>query len=237
LIVDDEQLVRNRISRFISKLGFDFKTVEAESGIDALEKITIEKPELVFLDIEMPGFSGIEMLQQIENRPFHIIFQTAYNEYAIQAFEENACDYLLKPFSEVRFKEAVDRALTEIAKEQKLEELENKFRERDGYLKKISIRQGGKIRVLDLEEIHCFVSRDHYTCIYTKDSEYISDMSLTHLEKRLDPRVFVRCHRKNIIRIEQIQSLSVGENMTVRLPNNMVLPVSRGNRDKVKSLV
>lgn len=237
LIVDDEKLARDRISRFITELDYDFEVVEAESGIEALAKIKSGEPELLLLDIEMPGLTGVEMLQQIEERPFRVVFQTAYDEYAIRAFEENACDYLLKPFNKERFKEGVDRALADIEKEQKLEELETKFRQRDGYLKRISIRQGGKIKVVDLSDVHCFVSRDHYTCVYTSEFEHICDLSLSHLEKRLDPGKFIRCHRNNIIRIDQVRSVGVGENMTVQLPNDMILPVSRSNRDRVKSLV
>lgn len=237
LVIDDEKLARDRISRFITELNFDFEVIEAESGIDALEKIKNKKPELLLLDIEMPGLTGIEMLQQIEERSFKVIFQTAYDEYAIQAFQENACDYLLKPFNKSRFKEAVDRALADIEIEQKLDNLENKFRERDGYLKRISIRQSGKIKVLELDAVHCFVSQDHYTCIYTTDSEHVCEMSLAHLEKQLDPENFIRCHRNNIVRIDRVQSIGAGENMTIQLPNNMVLPVSRNNRSKVRELI
>lgn len=237
LVVDDEKLARDRIIRFVEELELNFDVIEAESGPEALTKIKSEKPELLLLDMEMPGLTGMEVLQQIEDRPFKIIFQTAYNDYALQAFEENACDYLLKPFNKDRFKEAVERAIAEIEREQKLDALEAKFRERDGYLKRISIRQNGQIKMIDLNEVHCFVSRDHYTCVYTSSSEHISDLSLTHLEKRLDPKRFIRCHRNNIVLIDHIQSIQMGNNMTILLQNSMALPVSRKNRTKVKDLL
>ncbi len=236
LIIDDEKLARDRIVRFISDLNFGFNVIQAASGVEGLIKIKTEKPDLLLLDIEMPELNGMEMLQQIEDRPFRVIFQTAYDEYAIQAFKQNACDYLLKPFDKTRFKEAIERALADIENSQKLEELESQLRERDGYLQRISIKQGEKIKIINLGDVHCFVSRDHYTCVYTSDSEYISEVSLTHLQKRLDPKKFIRCHRNNIVCMEQIKSIGVGENMTVKLLNGVELPVSRGNRAKLKSL-
>lgn len=230
LVVDDEKLARDRIIRFISELGYSFEVAEADSGLTALEKISENKPDILFLDIQMPGLNGFELLQQIEHRPFKIIFQTAYDEFAIQAFNENASDYLLKPYTKERFKTAVDKSLVSIQNDQRLLDLEKEFRKRDGYLDRISVRKGDKIHLVDVSDVQCFVSKDHYTFIYTGDAEFVSDLSLTHLEARLDSGKFLRCHRNNIVCLDSILHVGTGSNMTVQIACGMELPVSRQNR-------
>ncbi|MGE0528177.1 MAG: LytR/AlgR family response regulator transcription factor [Bdellovibrionales bacterium] len=237
LIVDDEKLARDRITRLISELGYDFDISEADSGLAALEKMPSIQPEILFLDIQMPGLTGLEVLQQVEHRPFKIIFQTAYDEYAIQAFDESACDYLLKPYTKDRLKLALERALTSLDQVQRIGELEREFQKRDGYLRRISVRQGDKIRLIEVDEIHCLVSRDHYTFIHTGESEFISDLSLTHLAERLDPEKFLRCHRNNIICLERVDRLAIGANMTVHLLCGLELPVSRSNRQLLQEKI
>jgi two-component system LytT family response regulator len=239
LVVDDEKLARDRIARFISELGYPFQVIESDSGLSALEKINECHPDILFLDIQMPGLNGFELLQQLEHRPFKIIFQTAHDEYAIQAFNENASDYLLKPYTKDRFKAAVDKSLNSLQQDQRLKDLEKEFRKRDGYLSRISVRQGGKIHLVNVSEIHCLVSKDHYTCIYTGDAEFVSDLSLTHLEERLNADKFLRCHRNNIVCLEKIQKVGTGSNMTVQVACGLELPVSRQNRqvllERIKS--
>lgn len=237
LIVDDEKLARDRISRFLTELGYEFDISEADSGVTALEKIGSATPDILFLDIQMPGLTGLEVLQQIESRPFKVIFQTAYDEYAIHAFNENACDYLLKPYTKDRFKAAVEKSLSSIQQDQRLFELEKVFRKRDGCLNRISVRQGDKIRILAVDDIHCFLSQDHYTSIFTADAEYLSDLSLTHLIERLDPDKFIRGHRNNIVNLSKIEKIGTGPNMTVHLICGQELPVSRQNRSAFKSKV
>src|SRR5262249_38652080 len=149
-------------------------------------------PEVIFLDIEMPGLSGLEVLQQFEERPFHVIFQTAYDQFAIRAFEEQACDYLLKPFTAERLHQALSRALNQVADQQKLFALERQLAARldgndngQGYLSKLTVKQGNRLRIVTTHEIYCFVSRDHYTCVYFNDGgsvlEGICDLSLGRL--------------------------------------------------------
>lgn len=234
LIVDDERLARDRIARFILELGYEFKITMAESGLTALEKIKNCAPDILFLDIQMPGLTGIELLQQIELRPFKVIFQTAFDEYAIQAFTESACDYLLKPFSKERFRIAVEKSLASLHQEQRLCELEESFRKKDGYLERISVRKGDKFHLVNVVDVQCFVSRDHYTSIFTADSEFLCDLSLSYLEKRLDPEKFLRCHRNNIVNLAQVQSVTTGANLILRIGLGLELPVSRQNRQILK---
>ncbi len=213
---------------------------EAESGIRAVELIRTFQPEIVFLDVEMPGLNGLEVLQQFDQRPFQVIFQTAYDQFAIRAFEEHACDYLLKPFTAERLHQALARALSRVADEQKLRALESRLAERNGYLRQLTIKQGNKLRVITEHAIHCFVSRDHYTCVYfDENSEGICDLSLTRLLERLDPGKFCQIHRNSIVRIAAIVALgkSIEGEVLVELSNGMKLPVSRSNHRAVKQLL
>lgn len=238
--MDDEPLARQRLRRYLTQASEVFEIAEAESGLQAVELIQTFRPDIIFLDVEMPGFTGFEVLAQVNERDFQIIFQTAYDEFAIRAFEEHACDYLLKPFTPERFRQALSRALSRVADEGRLRALEAEFARRDGYLRRLTVRQGGQLRVVDERDIACFVSRDHYTCVYFNDArEAICDLSLAHLAERLDPANFRQLHRNNIARVSAVVSLTLSrtDGMTVELTNGMKLAVSRSNRRTARDLI
>lgn len=240
LIVDDEALARQRVRRYLERSDASFEISEAENGLQAVELLRKYRFDVVFLDIEMPELNGFEVLAQFDERPFQVVFQTAYDEFAVRAFEEHAADYLLKPFTFDRFRDALSRVLSRAADEERLQKLETEMRKRDGFLKRLTVRQGGRLRIVDESEIVCFVSRDHYTCVYFADArEAICDLSLSHLVARLDQQRFRQLHRSNIACMSAIRSLafSRAEGMTVELINGMKLPVSRGNRRMVRQLV
>jgi two-component system LytT family response regulator len=243
LIVDDEALARQRVARYarLSKQedGPEVLIEEAESGVEAVEKIQSFRPDVIFLDVEMPGLDGFEVLQQFGERPFHVIFQTAYDQFAIRAFEESACDYLLKPFTAERLRKALARALDRSADEERLRALEARLAARDGgirRLRRLTVKQGVRLRVVETKDVFCFISRDHYTLVYFGDEqsyhEAICDLSIARLTERLAPAEFQRLHRNNIARISAIVALSrsgQGELMA-ELSNGMKLPVSRSHR-------
>jgi two-component system LytT family response regulator len=238
-VVDDEPLARQRIRRYLAHTEQAFDIEEAESGLAAVASVCAFQPDIVFLDIEMPGLSGFEVLQQFNERPFQVIFQTAFDEFAVRAFEEHASDYLLKPFTEERFKQALSRVLTRVADEERLKALEAEFAKRHGFLHKLTVKQGGRLRVVEETEIVCFVSRDHYTCVYFEDGrEAICDLSLANLLERLDPEKFKPFHRNNIVRLLTIKALNTAssDEMTLELSNRMTLPVSRSHRRKAREL-
>lgn len=247
LIVDDEALARQRVARYVRQFGQEFLIQEAESGLQAVEVIQTFRPDVIFLDIEMPGLNGLEVLQQFEARPFHIIFQTAYDQFAIRAFEEHACDYLLKPFTAERLHQALRRALERVADEARLQALEAQLAARRGqprHLQKLTVKQGLRLRVVPIQDIFCFISRDHYTCVYFAEEsaatcEGISDLSLAKLAERLDPEEFRPLHRNNIVRASAIVSLfrSKEGELSVMLVNGMRLPVSRSRQREAKELV
>jgi two-component system, LytTR family, response regulator len=187
----------------------------------------------------MPGLNGFEVLAQFAFRPFQVVFQTAFDEFAIQAFEQHAADYLLKPFTEERFRRALDLVLSRVADEERLKALEAAIRARDGFLRRLSVRQGNRLRVVDEREIVCFVSRDHCTCVYLADGrEAISDLSLATLAARLDPERFRSLHRNNIVNVTEIREVAAsgGSGTQVELSNGMKLEISRRHRQALRRL-
>jgi two-component system LytT family response regulator len=240
LIVDDELLSRQRLTRYLHQFNQPFIIEEADSGLKAVEMIRAFHPDMVLLDVEMPGLSGFEVLQQFDERPFQIIFQTAYDEFAIRAFEEQACDYLLKPFTAERLHQALRRVLSRAADEARLTALEAMIAAKDGHLRRLSVKQGGRLRIVEAQEICCFVSRDHYTCVYFTDArEGLTDLSLSHLIERLDPGAFRQLHRNNIVRIAAMVALAMDRSgaMEIELTNGMRLPVSRSHRRAARELL
>lgn len=239
LIVDDEELARQRVARYVRAAG-EFSIAEADSGPAAVEAIRAFRPDVVFLDVEMPGMTGFEVLAQFEERPFKVVFETAYDEFAVRAFEEEACDYLLKPFTRERLVEALDRALARAEGEARLRALEARLAVREGPLRRLAVKQGGRLRVAAEEEVACFVSRDHVTCVYFADGrEGVCELSLARLEERLDPAVFARLHRNSIVRAGALASLATdrGGVLWAELSNGMRLPVARSRRRAAKALI
>lgn len=236
LIVDDEPLALQKLSRYLKQSGESVTVEQANNGLEAVKLIKSFEPEIIFLDIEMSNFSGFDVLRQFENRPFLVVFQTAYDEYAVKAFEECAYDYLLKPFTFERFQKAFERALNYLVDQQKLQQIETKLATHKGYLNQLVVKQNNLTRLLDLSEVICFISRDHYTCVYFDQTrEAIIDLSLSYLSKRLDPQVFQQLHRNNIIRLQTILGFSTSEGeMIVKLSNGFELTVSRNHQRIVR---
>jgi two-component system, LytTR family, response regulator len=242
LIVDDEQMARERIKRFLSfyKTGA-IEVSEAENAPQALEMIKTSGYDVIFLDIQMPVMSGFDLLYQLEERPFQIIFQTAYDEFAVKAFEVNACDYLLKPFTEERLLSALNKALTvqaSVAKQpesSRLEALEQHLEKAKIFLNNVTSKNGAITKVLRTSEIYAFKSEDHYTFAMTSQGEFIIDNSLSFLEKHLDPQLFIRTHRSHIVKNEMIDRVGGAEEPIVYLKGDIEIPLSREGRKKVLS--
>lgn len=240
LIADDELLARQRLLRYVRQLEAPWEVAEAADGLEAVAQLHEFAPDVVLLDIEMPGLNGFEVLQQFEARPFHVIFQTAYDQFALRAFEEHACDYLLKPVRPERLQKALALALQRVQTEARLVALEQTLTQRHGALRRLSVKQGRRWRLLDVSEIHCFVSQAHHTLAYFGEQhEAIVELSLTKLRERLDPTEFCSLHRANLVRVAALRALLVkrdGE-MQIELMNGMQLPVSRSHRAQARSLV
>ncbi len=237
LIIDDEELARQKIQRFLQKTSVKLPgrmiLDEAHNGLIGVAKISSFNPSLIFLDIQMPGLSGIELLQQIEDRPFKIVFATAHEEFALNAFEENACDYLLKPFDQERFDRALSKVLKHHSQEKILHGVENSYRSHGKYLEKITYKVGEKVKFIPLTDVLYFESREHYTYAITSEGEKLIDLSLSYLEEQLDPDKFLRIHRHVMVGLVNITAFKKGEPFLVQLKNDQELPVSRNNRKKL----
>jgi len=237
LIVDDENLARERIKRLLKTFHLDHKIYEAENVPTAITQIRDIKPQILLLDIQMPVMSGFDLLHQLEERPFAIIFQTAYDEFAIKAFEESACDYLLKPFAEERLHHALNKAINLLQSPQHIENLAKHLVQSNLFLNSILTKIGTATKILRISDIVAFKSEDHYTFAITEaGDEYVVDNSLQWLEQKLDPSLFIRCHRNNIIQINYIDKVGGTEDSFIYLKNRIKLPLSRENRKKLKEI-
>lgn len=230
LVVDDESLARERIIRFLKKFSDLFEIFEAQNGPQALYLISEIKPQIVFLDIQMPEMSGFDIIYQIKEKNFQIIFQTAYDEFAIKAFEVNACDYLLKPFTEEKLHKALKKALNLHEQSEKLQNLESNLKKQCNYLKTILVKKNNEYSILKVIDILYFKSEDHYTFAYTDKKEFIIDLSLNQLEDKLNVDEFFRIHRNSLVRIAEIESLSSAEESSLKLKNGVALDISRNSR-------
>lgn len=239
LIVDDENLSRKKIRRFLEEKGAQFQISEAENGLEALDKIEEEKPDIVFLDIEMPEMNGMDLIHSISRPSFHLIFQTAYSEYAVQAFEKNAIDYLLKPFNQDRFNQALDKCLQKPTNQiiQDLNHLKDSFTDKNVYLSKIVVKRGTKNTLIDIDKVIYFRSENHYTYICTDNFEYIHNEPLKDLINRLNPKIFQQVHRNAILNLNCIKEVIEGDNMQAVMTNGQKLQVSRSHRKIVKDMV
>ena len=203
LVVDDEAAARERLRELIEGNDALAWMGEACNGIEALEKIDELKPQLVFLDIQMPVLTGFDVLSQIaqEDMPA-VIFATAFDQYAIQAFEVAAVDYLLKPFSAARFQQAVDRLVaTQGHQSLQVETLLNEVPV--SYVQQIAVRQHKRIHLMAVTEISRIVSEHRLIQVYDREhGRYWTNDTLAQLEKRLDPAQFFRIHRSSLINLE-----------------------------------
>lgn len=215
LIVDDEDYARD-IVRSLLKTDPDITLVgECSNGTEAIAAIEAEKPDIVFLDIQMPEVNGFEVIERASGlyQP-HYIFTTAYDEFAPKAFEVNAIDYLLKPFDDDRFFQALNRAKEKAAipastelKKSIAALLKAHQQNQANYLKRISVKTGGKIHFIAVEDIEWIEADNQYVKIHTANRHHTHRASLTELETTLDPATFMRIHRSAIVNIHSITSL------------------------------
>lgn len=231
LIIDDEKLARDLLREYLE--GFKEIEVlgECSKGAEAVEKIDKLKPDLIFLDVQMPGMTGFDVLEEIEHEPY-VIFTTAYDQYAIRAFEKNAVDYLLKPLDQERFRTAVTRALKKKMLEQNnFDDLLMSMRtERKGpYESHIFVQKSEKLFNLPVEEIIYLEASGDYTIISTKNDQFVSSSGIGKLEEIMNPDTFIRVHRSTIINLNHLKEIERHFNggMVVKMQNGKSFPVSR----------
>jgi len=231
LIIDDEPLARELLREFLQQHEDLTLIGECSKGTEAVNKIDELKPDLIFLDVQMPGMNGFDVLDEITHDPF-VIFTTAYDQYAIKAFERNAVDYLLKPIDQERFKLAVDRAIGRMNTEQNNvgELLRNmKTENKTSYDSHIFVQKSEKLINLPVDEIEHLEASGDYTILTTKNDQFVSSSGIGKLEEILNPETFIRVHRSTIININSLKEIEKHFNggMIVKMNNGKTFPVSR----------
>jgi len=239
IIIDDEELAREIIKEYLTDSPEIKVVAECRDAHEAIAAISEYNPDLLFLDIQMPEINGFELLEMLDELP-KIIFSTAYDQYAIKAFEVNAVDYLLKPYDAERFEVAVNRAKQNILSETETNETITKLLESinkpKDYLDRILIKQSGRIVIISTNEIYLIKAMDDYAEIHIKKESYLIQQSLNHLESRLDPDKFLRVHRSYITNINAIKDIVswAGGRYKLFLKNGTEISVSRSGYQKLK---
>ena len=258
LVVDDERYARERLVELLTPREEVGDIDRASAGNEAVDALRTDDYDLVFLDVQMPEYTGLEVIETIgpSNMP-PTIFVTAYDQYALQAFEYAALDYLLKPFDDDRFEEAYQRGV-EMRSYQEAEAVADRFRrlldasededdddsteadntgsasaEEASYLQRITIDLPGKVRVIPVEDIRYVTAEDAYVKIHTDEDAYLLRERMHVLEDRLDPSAFARIHRSTIVRLDLVETVlhRSGGDYSVRLESGRRLDVSRSRRE------
>ncbi len=237
LIIDDEELARELIKNYLKNQTGIQIVGECENGFEGARSIADLKPDLVFLDIQMPKLNGFEMLELTEDPP-EIIFITAHNDFAIRAFEMNAVDYLLKPYSQDRLLTAVEKAREKIrtggTNDNKISQLvQQPLTEK---LERIVVKTGTKIKVIPVDKIVYLEAQDDYIMVYTDDSKHLKQGTMKYYEDHLEESKFIRVHRSYIVRIDQVVQLEpyAKDNYILKLKNGTSLKVSRNGLKNLK---
>lgn len=232
LIIEDETPARELIKYMLKDHPGIEVIGECADGFCGAREIKEKRPDLIFLDIQMPKLTGFELLEVLDEKP-EVIFTTAFDQYAIRAFELNAVDYLLKPYSKERFDSALAKAVSRIGKEtqetDKVEKLVTTVTEAEGYLTRIVFRKGAGIKIIPLNLISYLASEDDYVMIYYSEGKALKPKTMKYYEDHLPPSLFMRVHRSYIVNIEQITRLEPysKDNYVAVLKSGEKIPVSR----------
>jgi two-component system LytT family response regulator len=228
LVVDDEPLARSNLTVLL-RLNGDIEVVaECGSGLEAVAEVRSQKPDLLFLDVQMPECDGFDVLELLGgDLPPAVIFVTAYDEYALRAFEAGALDYLLKPFDNARFNRALGRAKERIAHGS----------DPQRRIERVAVKSAGQVAFLRISEIDWIEAADYYVCLHVGSKTHMLRRSMSELAQELDPRVFCRIHRSTIVNLDRTQGLELNEagEYDVLLDNGTKVRLSRRYRTQLES--
>ena len=241
IIIDDEPLARSIVKEYLETQN-DIQIVqECNDGFEGVKAIQQHQPDLIFLDIQMPKINGFEMLELLEQQPA-VIFTTAFDEFAIKAFDAHAIDYLLKPFSKARFETAIqkwkDQHNNIDSKNKTKVFLETVSKQPEEQLR-VVVKAGSKIRIIPVHEIIFIEADDDYVRIHTADGSFLKKKTMQHFEEVLNQKEFVRVHRSYIVSIPQITRIETSEKDTHEavLKNNQRIPLSKTGYPKLKAVL
>lgn len=239
LIVDDERLARNELKRLLEPYTRIEIVGEAANAEEALKLIEEQQPELLFLDIQMPGKNGFELLSSIEGKTPEVIFTTAFDEYAIKAFEFNALDYLLKPIDNERLKETIHRIEENQAQPEAPAHTNERAEKVLGENDQVFVKDGEKCWFVKLGKIRLFESMGNYVRLHFDDQKPLVLKSLNNLEERLDPNTYFRANRKHIINLHWIEKIEpwFSGGLLVTLQGGDKIEISRRQAIRFKELM
>lgn len=237
VIIDDEPLAASIVQEYLSEFP-QFEIVKVcQDGFEGLKAVQQFQPDLIFLDVQMPKITGFEMLELVENPPA-VIFTTAFDEYAVKAFDEMAIDYLLKPFSMRRFTQAMDKFLQQFSAQEntpKSEEYSGLAEKRD----RLVVRVKNEIKIIPTDQVVYFEAEDDYIAIHTAAGKYLKKMTMKALEEAMDSTRFVRVHRSFILNVNQIAKIEPyeRENYLVKLLSGGQVPVSKSGYSRLRQVL
>lgn len=241
LIIDDEKLARDIVKKYLQQNEKIKLVGECSNGFEGIKSINELKPDLVFLDIQMPKITGFEMLELLDEKP-EIIFTTAFDQYAIKAFEVNAIDYLLKPFSLDRFNDAVNKIVDKFVNSPKeksnYENLITKVSELNDSLNRIVVKTNQKIVIIPVEKISHIEAQDDYVMIYSELGKFLKQKTMKFYEEHLDQNEFIRVHRSYIVNINEVKQVELfeKESYKISLMDGTKIPVSKSGYSKIKDI-
>ena len=246
IVVDDEPLARAVVREFLSSHQDVTIVAECGNGFDAVKAVTELTPDLMLLDVQMPKLDGFEVLELL-GRSVPVVFTTAYDKYALRAFEVHAVDYLLKPFSEERLAEALTRARARLAARESgdeeaavdVEAFVSEARPRQGPLQRVLIRDGAQVHVIPVDRIDFVEAQDDYVSFVTEGKSFLKDQTMAAVEAALDPLRFVRIHRSYLLNVERIArvELYAKDSRIAILRDGRKLPVSRAGYQRLAKLL
>ncbi|MEL6811033.1 MAG: response regulator [Bacteroidota bacterium] len=235
IIIDDEEDARDLLKHYIATHEELSVIAEARNGLEAVELINKLKPDSIFLDIQMPKLNGFEVLTRLDEIP-EVIFSTAYDQYAIKAFEVHAIDYLLKPYGKKRFENALQRILRNQGNVVPL--TEELLEKKEGYPSKVILHKGRRKMMVAVSDIIYTEAFGDYSKVYTKKEEFLSTKGISELKSKLNPKTFIRLHRSHFVNINAIKELKkINRYFYIFLSNDTKLRVSETYLPDIKSIV
>jgi two-component system, LytTR family, response regulator len=238
IVIDDEPLARSIIQEYLQAHRSITVVQECNDGFEGVKAIQQHQPDLIFLDIQMPKINGFEMLELIEEPPA-VIFTTAFDEYAIKAFESHAMDYLLKPFSQERFDKAIQKWTEHHSHIKSPAPLLETASLSPQQSQRIVVKTGGRIKIIPVDDVDYLEAADDYIKIHTSDGAFLKNKTMGHFEEALDAAQFVRTHRSYIVNVQRITRLDVHEKESwlALLTTGARVPVSKAGYTKLKGVL
>jgi len=240
VIVDDEDLARLVVREYLAAMSDVDVVAECANGFEAVKAVSDLQPDLLILDVQMPKLNGFEVLELV-GRDVAVVFVTAFDQYAIRAFEVHAVDYLLKPFSAERLAAAIDRVRERLGRGDPLPVKELAAAGQSGQepARRILVRDGPRVHVLPVEKIDYIQAQDDYVCFRCDGKEYLKEQTLADLESTLDPAKFVRIHRSYLLNLDRLARVETDEreNRVAMLADGRRLPISRAGYGRLSALL